>query len=169
MRISAIGSNAVRTGRRDAGFTLVEILMVMLVVGLASSVVIASVPQRASVIEAEAERLATILRASADQAIMSGRSVGVDINAELGTYTVMVRRGRVWVPTRQTRRLPNDMLIEFRLADPVDAWPEDWPEMYVDPLGGVTPGQIVLERSRDRVRLDVSAAGDVRVEVADDF
>ena len=50
---------------KEAGFTLVEVLSVLVVIGLMSSVVILSIPQPKSGLERQAERLSVELNALA--------------------------------------------------------------------------------------------------------
>lgn len=57
---------------RESGFTLVEILSVLVVVGLMSSVVILSMPQPKSTLDKEAERLVVELNALAQDGLISG-------------------------------------------------------------------------------------------------
>ena len=75
MRTSAAGSSA--HSHRSSGFTLLELLVVVAIVALASAVVTMALPDPASTrLEREASRLAAILEAARVQARASGTLAG---------------------------------------------------------------------------------------------
>jgi len=61
-----------RSIAKEAGFTLVEILCVLFLIGVTLSVVILSVPQSKSVLDEQAERLTVELNALAQDGLISG-------------------------------------------------------------------------------------------------
>jgi len=68
---------------RSAGFTLLELLMVILVVGILSSVVLLNInlggPERQ--LPEEAERLSALLALASDEAVMENREYGLKVEA----------------------------------------------------------------------------------------
>jgi len=72
--------------RQAAGFTLIEILVVMLIVSVMMGIVVVRLPavsQSAELTE-DSERLLTILNMASDEAIIKGAELGFDI--EKGSY-----------------------------------------------------------------------------------
>jgi len=65
---------------RSGGFTLVEILIVMLIVSIMMGVVVISIPSSIETAsqETEAERIRAVLQMASDEAIVSGFEIGFD-------------------------------------------------------------------------------------------
>ena len=59
------------------GFTLVEMMVVVAIIGAAVTALVLTLPSRASAINQDAERLATRLSAARDQAVVGGQPVAV--------------------------------------------------------------------------------------------
>lgn len=143
--------------RREGGFTLIEMLAVVAVLGLAVVLVTARGPARPRGIDlnASAAELAETLRAARAQAIAGNRAMQVLVDAE--THAVQAANGTA-------RRLPDDLGIAlFGLTGPVQA-----PRLVIGfaPDGSSTGGAVELSTGARRIR--VSAAWlSGRVSVAD--
>jgi general secretion pathway protein H len=74
MPISAAG-NSLRAGAR--GFTLIELMIVIVVIGLASAIVVWSIPDPRGRLRDEATRFAVRARAAQQSAMVDGRPVSV--------------------------------------------------------------------------------------------
>ena len=110
MPISAPGSS-----RRDSGFTLLELLLVILLMGIAVSLVSISLSGSERHLEVEAKRLATLI----DHAVGRARLTGVSLawQAQERGYRFM-RRDEVWHELPQTgdevlhaRQLPEGLSV----------------------------------------------------------
>lgn len=89
MPTSAAGSN-------DAGFTLVELMVVLVIIGLASAAVVLAIPDPRGQVTQEAERFAARALAVRDDAILQGRAMSIRIDAT-GSAVERRIRGR-WEP-----------------------------------------------------------------------
>jgi general secretion pathway protein H len=151
------------TGKRPdmSGFTLTEMLVVMLIVGLLGAAVLVAAPALGPSLEREAETFAARLVRAKEEAILTNRTIEVRISAasyEFGT----TRGGR----------------HETLAGKPFGAvaWSADTTAMLsaadggtrisFDPTGYATPSHIDLFRSHGRVRVAVDEAGNVRIDAS---
>ena len=110
-------------GRASQGFTLVEMLIVLVIIGIASSVVALSVGSltRAPSVEAEARRLATHLQAAADDAMLGDRTIAFTV--EPHGYGFATANGKELVartdPALAFHTLPAGMVVTLDVKPPV--------------------------------------------------
>lgn len=168
MPISATGikRGLARCRPHEAGFSLVEVLVVVVLIGLMSTVVVLNLPHQPQGPEREAQALAARLRMAAEDSITTGRLLGARVGfADAGFYRL--REGQ-WQPLEGDRMLaplswPAGTVVH--LARPADsANSAEAPAILFDPLGGVTPFAIVLERGGVTKRVVGTGDGHVRVE-----
>lgn len=80
---------------RESGFTLIELMVVLTIIGFISAVVILAIPDpRGRVIE-DADRFAARVAAARDEAIVTARPMGVWVSAS--GYGFQRRDGAAWV------------------------------------------------------------------------
>tara|TARA_R110002033_G_scaffold8406_10_gene28930 strand:- start:160 stop:639 length:480 start_codon:yes stop_codon:yes gene_type:complete len=83
------------TGRHDtAGFTLVELMVVLLIIGLMASIVVFSFPGGSSALEEDAQRFAARTAALRDNAILQSRPMAVQVTSS--GYSFLERRKGSW-------------------------------------------------------------------------
>ncbi len=79
------------------GFTLVEVLVVVVIVGISLGLVVVNLaPDRASILDGEARRLALMLQFARDDAVVRGAALAWTADAE-GYRFSRRERGRGWV------------------------------------------------------------------------
>lgn len=78
----------------EKGFTLVELLIVLVLAGLAASAVVLTLPGPAATVHDDAERFAVRLGAARDAAVVSGRAMQVSVSAS--GYAFARRDGASW-------------------------------------------------------------------------
>lgn len=157
----------------EAGYTLVEILAAMFIIGLAAGLVVLSLPPPGDRVELEALAFAERLRVAADEAVVTGRTVGADIDAS--GYRFRERRAGEWSPVSDHRALrprewPQAAAVEAarlggvsdrgRLAD-LQTQPAAPPLVSFDPTGAATPAQIRISLDAADYVVSVDAAGAV--------
>lgn len=92
-QMTAIASHNIPRGER--GFTLVELMVVIAIIGLLAGVVVVNLPPPRANTERDIERTAARFRLAADLSILSGRVTGVEITRD--RYRLLSRVRGAWV------------------------------------------------------------------------
>ena len=79
-----------------AGFTLIELMVVIAIIGLATAAVVLSVPDTGGSVRAEAERFAARAKAARDSAIVESRPVALVLDG--AGYRIERRIDDAWRP-----------------------------------------------------------------------
>ena len=141
----------------ERGFTLVELLVTLVIIGLAGAAVMLAIPDPQGSVREEGERLAVRLAAARDAAIVGGRDMSIRLDA--GGYDFETRRGGAWAPAEgrafRPRRWPEGTTVE---TEPATS------RISFDPTGLATPAVVRLRRDGAAARVTVEAAGAVRID-----
>ncbi len=93
--MSPTGRNETRRFcRADSGFTLIEVMIVIVIIGLMSSLVLLNMPASEKTAREQAEELAARLALAARSAVLSGETVGVTMTSD--GYGFLRRRATGW-------------------------------------------------------------------------
>lgn len=152
--ISATGCS--RACRRRGGFTLVELMVTITIVGLAAGAVMLAAPRARPAASFEAERLAARLQRAREEALLTNRVVAVDIDGAGYRFSALDASG--WTPLA---------------AGPFG--PAAWPDgaglgttaavrVAFDPTGAAAPAVVRLGGGRAARAITIDAAGEVRLE-----
>lgn len=166
--------------RRTAGFTLMEILVVVIIIGVMISVATLSVGLLGRDREAEdqSRRLWAVLQQAREESELQGLDIGVFVAREGYEFLRFDRRENRWMPIEYdklfaTRALPEGlrfrMWVESReivlKPDAVDRQDVDedkkWPpQIMVLSSGEIMPFELRLERDDEEARWRVTALPD---------
>jgi type II secretion system protein H len=151
---------------RDAGFTLLEALMALLIVGLLASVAALSAPAPEARAKAEAQRLAARLVLAGDDSVFRNRVVGLVFTDQGYGFARLETTG--WTAVEEAgplrfHALPADVSVRLvtqvdRVLGPVVA--------QFDPMGSATPLRIGVEGGGGAFVVIISSNGGAHVERA---
>lgn len=155
-----------RHGGGSRGFTLIEVLVVIVIVGITLGLVTVNFSRDERVrLEESARRLALLVQFARDDAIVSGRSVA--LTAEETGYVFSQRQyGRGWVPhAHLPMRSTFESRVELRLRVAGVDLPTGEPLVF-SVSGMALPYELVLAAAQWQVTLTGNHAGMVSVSRA---
>jgi len=151
---SATGSPDRRA--RRAGFTLVELLMTVAIIGLAAGAVVLSVPDRRPSVAEDAERFAARLVRAREEAVLTNRPVAVETTT--AGYGFSVFDGADWSPLTDGPFGPEPWSEGMAVS------PAEPARLVFDPTGVAEPAMLTLSREGRAVRIAVDGAGEVTID-----
>ena len=151
-------TSATGKAKRRAGFTLVELMVVVTIIGLMSGLVVLNLPETRPSLSAEAETFGARLLRAREEAVLTGRTVEVVITPE--GYTFVQRRGLERRPLTDRPFKAERWEAETQVAVQGAGAPSP---VIFDSTGGADAVEVLLERDAERTRVTVDGAGEVRV------
>lgn len=157
--------------RRDAGFSLVEVMTAMFIAALAAAAVVAALPPPIPDEEQAARRLAAALTRAQHAAVVEGAPIGVILAPDAVRFAVW-DEGRWRVLDRASgfgaQDLPRGALLSLQ-SETVSggAPPRDLPALVFDATGGVAPFRIRLDTADGHAVVASDDDGRVTVEASD--
>lgn len=148
-------------GPRVSGFTLVELMVVLFVVGLAGAAVVLAAPGSGDRLTHEADALAARLVRAREEAVLGNRAVQVRVT-EAG-YDFARQDFDAWRPLHEGPFGPVRFGDDVHARMP-DATQQAQISFRFDPAGGGQAQDVVLERLDRRVRIALDDGGEVSVD-----
>lgn len=145
--------------RAQSGFTLLEIMVVVVLIGILTSFAVMRIGGDDDRPEREARRLAAVLDAATDEAVIQAQELGLRLDDD--GYTVVQLDGNGWDADafRHDRALaphtlPGDLALSISTDDlPGERTPgddDDLPHILILSSGEVTPFEATIRRSGAR-------------------
>jgi len=154
---SATGSPRERARQARPGFTLVELMMTVAIIGLAAGAVVVSIPDPRPPVGVEAERFAARLTRAREEAVMTNRAVAVE--ATPGGYDFTTFDGERWLPLTQRPFGPERWSEGTRMVADIDP-----ARVVFDPTGVSDPAVVTLSRDQSLRRIRIDGAGEVTLD-----
>lgn len=148
--------------RNNTGFTLLEVLVVVLIIGIILSFAVLKVSDRSRSETAgqETERLAALLKLSSEEAVLQAREFALQLTA--GGYEFLMLDKDAWKTLKdddllRPRRLPAEVTlsatIEGETTTPQDGRDKQQPRIYLLSSGEMTAFTLDLRDAKSHYRL----------------
>jgi prepilin-type N-terminal cleavage/methylation domain-containing protein len=121
---------------KDGGFSLVEIMVALFIMALASAMLVMVMPARPDAVNSEAEQFEMVLSRTLDQAISRGQAQG--IRFEENTYAVYARINGRWLPVRGAARHMSQGVTASVLSEGRNEADDVRPQIVMDASGVVS-------------------------------
>ena len=143
--------------RKQQGFTLIELIVVLLIIGVLVTAIGFAPPSRQRQLETEADRLLALLRLAREETLLTAHETAVGFHAE--GYRFYRLQGDQWQPISEGLLRPRTLEPDFTLSlylpeDHDDPVPLPWldypaqerslPRIYFLPGGELTPFELHL-------------------------
>lgn len=152
------------SGFESKGFTLIEVLVVVLIISVVFTLVVITIPDnKANILETEAERLVTLLTLAKQESIIQARELAIEFSNE--SYSFLIFQDQKWEAIDddmfRTRELPEDVYHELYLQgeqfDFSDEDNETKPRVFILSSGEMSPFEVILQHRDSVASYSVSA------------
>ena len=149
------------TGRAEgaaSGFTLVELLIVMTIIGLLSAAVVIAIPDARGSLTTEAERFAARTKAAQDRAVIDARAMAVRVTS--AGYGFDRRTRSEWEP------LNSAPFVDYRWGEGVQAVVSGSGAARIpfDSTGISEPATVTLAREGEQVVVRIEGDGSIDID-----
>ena len=169
---------AVTAKHSEAGFTLVEILCVLALLGLTAGLVVLNLPKPSPPFKAEITGAASLLNLAARESVIDGKTRGVDFTASSleilkydGEWVSEFQQDFTYVSGLEVMVDQSDIDLADRAKKKAKAAARDDAEtlpplIYFDATGNVTPFIISVRGNDERFTIEPDMRGRIILETA---
>ena len=156
--------------KRQAGFTLVEVLCVLALLGLTAGLVVLNLPKPAPPFRTEVQSITTLLNLAARQSVIDGKSRGLDFTtSQLNVLEYdgewKLDRERDFKDIYGIELIVEDQEIDLNAREKKKKKTDLPPLIYFDATGNVTAFSLSLEGREESFILAPDARGRIVMEI----
>jgi general secretion pathway protein H len=163
---------------RSRGFTLLEVLVVVIIIGIVISFAVLSINSDDKTLEEEARRLQALINLAGQEAVLQSRELALEFTDD--GYDFLVFDGEKWQPLAddeilRPRTLPGELVVEYeaegeRLTLQSTNDEKTPPRIYFLSSGEMTPFHLTVRRrgESDGYQLTGTTRGKTELRGTDD-
>lgn len=142
-----------RDRRMSAGFTLVEMMVVLVIVGLLAAAAVLAMPEPGGGLRVEAETFAARAKAAQETALIESRATSLAVGS--GGYAIARSRDGAW-----------QEMARFAWQDGTapDLGAAGQARTVFDSTGSADPLEVTLRRGERRVRIEIGGDGEIQIQ-----
>ena len=175
---------------RQVGFTLIEMMVVLIIIGIIVSVMVISVKTDdiQEHMELELNRMYTLLNLAREEAILQGQVMALAIGEDRYRFEIRDQEKNKWTPIQDDRVFRERMTVpgtvfalviddqekktkkDFKLklsSEPDDETPEDdeFQRVLIEPSGEINPFELILRKEDEslELKLVMDADGELKI------
>jgi general secretion pathway protein H len=133
----------------QSGFSLVEVMVTVFILAMATSFVVVTLPPNPSPLLREAKRFEAFVELAAKRSRVGGLPIGL-VAGEV-EYSLVVWRDEQWNAIIGTSHELDEGIVLGVSTQTVSERPENWPVVVFDPLGAATPTKLELHQAGQKV------------------
>lgn len=139
--------------RMNAGFTLVEMMVVLVIVGLLTAAAVLAMPEPGGGLRVEAETFAARAKAAQEKALIDSRSTSLLVGP--GGYAIARSRDGAWQEIGS---------FDWKDGTQPDLAAGRQMRTVFDSTGSADPLELTLRRGDRRVRVEIGGDGEIRIQ-----
>ena len=165
--------------RRSAGFTLLELLVVLFIIGVVASIVVVSIvgSDHKSIVRHEADRMVRTIELARREATLRNELWGVLIDVDQYEFRHYEFESEEWLPIDRRPYvgmvLKEDYLLRYTVPDAIqNEGAEDegpMPQIVIEPTGEITPFQVDVYHDGSLVTTTIGTDGFKQVQFIDGY